>query len=443
MIETSRARSTCGCIIRTTTAMAAGLAFLCTTTATHAYDPAAGDYSKDDPLDVRVMAYNTEGNFITDPATDPEFNRIFTAINPDVIAFAEINSSLSETALRTRLNTLMPIGGAGWQVFYGKLGGPRNAIASRYPLLLTRDDTIPVSSTRGVTIALVDLPNAVYPVDLYLLAVHLKCCGSAGGSEDDNRQRSADAIANWLGDARGVARASGNNIVLPVNTPMIALGDFNLVGGPQPENTLLTGDIQDEGTFGFDVPGDWDDSNLTDLIHTDPFTGNTFTWQGNQNFPPSRLDRMFYTDAALTIVHSFTFNTNTMTATARTALGVQAGDTLPQNTSDHLPIVADLRLVSPCPDSDNDGTCDADDGCPNDPLKTAPGRCGCGIVDTPADGDLNVDGRTDGSDIVPFVSGLISATPLQSAICHGDFDGDAALNQDDVPLFVTAILGGD
>ncbi len=33
------------------------------------------------------------------------------------------------------------------------------------------------------------------------------------------------------------------------------------------------------------------------------------------------------------------------------------------------------------PDSDGDGTCDAIDGCPNDPLKTAPGLCGCGNVD--------------------------------------------------------------
>ncbi len=29
-------------------------------------------------------------------------------------------------------------------------------------------------------------------------------------------------------------------------------------------------------------------------------------------------------------------------------------------------------------DADNDGTCDANDGCPNDPDKVAPGNCGCG-----------------------------------------------------------------
>ncbi|MFN0244328.1 MAG: M6 family metalloprotease domain-containing protein [Planctomycetota bacterium] len=38
-------------------------------------------------------------------------------------------------------------------------------------------------------------------------------------------------------------------------------------------------------------------------------------------------------------------------------------------------------------DTDGDGTPDACDGCPNDPAKTAPGVCGCGVADTDSDGD--------------------------------------------------------
>lgn len=41
----------------------------------------------------------------------------------------------------------------------------------------------------------------------------------------------------------------------------------------------------------------------------------------------------------------------------------------------------------PATDSDNDGTADCNDGCPNDPNKTAPGTCGCGVADTDSDGD--------------------------------------------------------
>lgn len=38
-------------------------------------------------------------------------------------------------------------------------------------------------------------------------------------------------------------------------------------------------------------------------------------------------------------------------------------------------------------DSDGDGTPDACDQCPNDPLKTVPGACGCGVTDRDSDGD--------------------------------------------------------
>ncbi len=39
------------------------------------------------------------------------------------------------------------------------------------------------------------------------------------------------------------------------------------------------------------------------------------------------------------------------------------------------------------PDSDGDGVSDSADLCPNDPYKTEPGDCGCGVSDTDTDGD--------------------------------------------------------
>jgi hypothetical protein len=41
----------------------------------------------------------------------------------------------------------------------------------------------------------------------------------------------------------------------------------------------------------------------------------------------------------------------------------------------------------PLPDSDGDGTCDVQDGCPEDPAKIVPGGCGCGVIDADGDGD--------------------------------------------------------
>lgn len=409
--------------------------------AAFAMNPSAGDYSKGHPLDVRIMAYNTYTKFLVDSATDAEFNRIFAAMQPDIICMEEIGSTVTTAAMAARFNAIMPIGGAGWQIHFGLLGGTRNAIASRYPLTLTRTDTIPVSSTRGVTIALVDLPNASYPVDVYVLGVHLKCCGSAGGSEDAQRQRSADAIANWLADARGVARASGNNIVLPANTPMIVLGDFNMVGGPQPENTLLTGNIQDEATFGTDVKGDWDVTDITNLNPLDPFTGSNITWQSSGSFPSSNLDRMMVTDSAFPVAAKWVLNTSTMSAAALATAGLQAGDTLTANSSDHLPILVDLRINNPCAiDSDGDGTPDCTDGCPADAARTAPGLCGCGVpVSQQGTGDVNGDGLKNGDDIGPFVKELLNPTAPSLPACAADVTLDGAVTSADVAPFVALL----
>lgn len=50
----------------------------------------------------------------------------------------------------------------------------------------------------------------------------------------------------------------------------------------------------------------------------------------------------------------------------------------------------------PLPDGNGDGVVDCNDGCPADPLKTAPGLCGCGIVgDADADGVAGCGGDCD------------------------------------------------
>jgi choice-of-anchor B domain-containing protein len=50
-------------------------------------------------------------------------------------------------------------------------------------------------------------------------------------------------------------------------------------------------------------------------------------------------------------------------------------------------IDGDLVADEEDPDLDGDGTANGSDGCPSDPLKTAPGACGCGTADTDGDGD--------------------------------------------------------
>jgi hypothetical protein len=69
-------------------------------------------------------------------------------------------------------------------------------------------------------------------------------------------------------------------------------------------------------------------------------------------------------------------------------------------------------IHTPAPDSDADGVCDTVDGCPFDPLKTAPGTCGCGVPETDTDGDA----------IADCVDNCPSTPGVQGSVCD---DGDA------------------
>ena len=74
-------------------------------------------------------------------------------------------------------------------------------------------------------------------------------------------------------------------------------------------------------------------------------------------------------------------------------------------------------------DDDGDGTADAQDACPSDPLKVAPGLCGCGVTESPVDTDT--DGVRDCTDNCPAV-----ANPGQQD-CDADGVGDACQGPSD------------
>jgi hypothetical protein len=79
-------------------------------------------------------------------------------------------------------------------------------------------------------------------------------------------------------------------------------------------------------------------------------------------------------------------------------------------------LIDDIVVInSGCTDTDGDGTCDSNDGCPNDPNKIAPGQCGCGVADT----DTDSDGIADCNDNCDTI-----ANPSQ-ADCDMDAFGDA------------------
>jgi len=99
--------------------------------------------------------------------------------------------------------------------------------------------------------------------------------------------------------------------------------------------------------------------------------------------------------------------------------GTPVACTVPGDCNDNDPCTTDDCLANACvftplPDGDGDGTCDAQDGCPADPNKTAPGICGCGVADTDTDGD----GTADCVDPCPALANIEPGDPCDDGIAN-------------------------
>ena len=349
--------------------------------------------------DLRVVSYNVLWDTIfaeNDPVQAAKFERVVAALDADIWNLQEIGhffcqSCVPKTAadVQTLLNTIDPIGGNGWQVHQGG----DNVIASKYPLSMTAVDTTP-SGDRQQAIALVDLPDVQFESDFYFMNNHYKCCGSEGSSEDEQRQQQSDAIVNWLRDSR----TPGGAVELLPGTPFAVVGDLNIVGGSQPLDTLVDGNIIDESTYGPDSVPDWDGSHLTDARPVHNGTGtDEYTWRNdNSSFDPGVLDYIIYSDSVLDVGNQFVLNTVTMTPAERLATGLQIYDITVYTVGDHydhLPVVVDFRLPSIAGSDFNfSRTVDAAD--------RSIWEAGYGIGTLHSEGDANGDGHVDGLDFL-------------------------------------------
>lgn len=333
-------------ILRNAATLLSLVALAFTPTSVFAFDPVAGDFSKSNPDDVRVFCWNVHNSFIYDSTTDGNYRRIFQAVKPDVIAFQELDVSLTAGQIAARLESILP--GTTWNVYLGKKDGNkagvsnRNVICSVYPLGRKRNDTSPTSNLRGVTIAMVNLPNAIFPRNLYLMNVHFK----AGNTADDYRRKQvhADAIINWMRDAR----TPGGEIDLPSDNPMMLVGDTNLdnagdLAPYHPRKTLTDGTIYNHTKFGPSSPPDWDGSDNAEAAPYDYNTGDP--WTHSTKNPKGRIDRFYYTDSVIHATSRFILNPRTMTDAALAASGIHKNDA--SGASDHLPLVVDF---APGPD---------------------------------------------------------------------------------------------
>ncbi len=306
---------------------------------------------KQNASDLRVVSYNVNFDSIFDESSDsPEkFERLVTAIKPDILNLQEIyNYTGSEVA--TLMDSVAPLpGGTNW---YG-YDRVDNIILSKYPIVATG----PIGL--GGASALIDLPDTNFAKDFLVLNDHWRCCDN-----EVARQEEADVTVNDLKNFR-----NGNGVFsVAQDTPYVVLGDLNIVSSGQPLDTVITGNIIDEFSYGPDSPPDWDGTSITDSnpVHNGSGTDD-WTWRNDSSqFAPGTLDYILYSDSVLNTANKFVLNTTTMTNTELNATGLEEFDVVlfPESgTYDHLPLIVDFRFTEQvlAGDYNGDGKVDAAD----------------------------------------------------------------------------------
>lgn len=283
------------------------------------YTPEPYSLNKINPSDLRVMSYNVLRDAIFDPSNKDFYKRVFQAIDPDIIGFEEIyDHSAQEVAVL--IEEFLP-SGEEEEWYHGDVGND-NLMVSRYPV-------INETALSGNAAYLLDLGDR----ELLTVVAHPPCC-----SNDTNRQSEIDQFMGFIRDSK-----SGGGFDIEENTPIVVMGDMNMVGFAQQQTTLLTGDIVNEGNSGPDFNPDWDETAFEDSKPANPGLPTTFTWYNSGSaFGAGRLDYMVYTGSVLQMMNNFSLHTMGMQDDSLAVYSLEKNDTF--FASDHLPLVTDFQL---------------------------------------------------------------------------------------------------
>ncbi len=287
------------------------------TTELRAYDGPSLDRA---PGAVRMLSYNVLFDSVFEGAPKASFTRILQALRPDVIAFQEIYDHSGTQAAALVAEAL---GDGPW---YSGDAGSDNLLVSRWPVTLERD-------LGGNSAFVVETPGELRR-DLLVISAHTPCCDNEAG-----RLVETDRFMQFV-------RQVGEGSVAGIDpeTPVVIVGDMNMVGTDRPLRTMRTGDLVDNTTFGPDFAPDLDGTDLGDALPLHLGSPSSFTWYDEgSDFPAGRLDYVVYTDSALELDNAFVLFTPDLSGEALTAAGLLATDT--NTTSDHLPVVADFTPV--------------------------------------------------------------------------------------------------
>ncbi|MFH1037167.1 MAG: endonuclease/exonuclease/phosphatase family protein [PVC group bacterium] len=140
------------------------------------------------------------------------------------------------------------------------------------------------------------------------------------------------------------ARAGNDSLPLPGGTPIVIIGDMNLVGDSRQLATLLGAPGAEGGGVAAGPGPDWDGTALADLLPYHSAAPESYTWMSSERsgFGPGRLDLVIYTDSVLQSVKSYILCTETMGKEDLAKAGLNRSDS--PSLSDHRPIVADFVI---------------------------------------------------------------------------------------------------
>ncbi|MFC1878560.1 endonuclease/exonuclease/phosphatase family protein [Chloroflexota bacterium] len=271
---------------------------------------------------LRIVSWNTLDDGLLKKARTEQFYNILRAVDADIINLQEMYVTKAED-IQAQMEEWFPE--TEWFVDkYGDL-----ITISRYPIVEPEEGSFPL--TTGASPVLIQLSK---DQQLLIINSHFRCC-----DQDDLRQREIDEVMSLIRDSQSV----GDRIDLPAETPIIILGDMNLVGYAQQVKTLLYGDIINEVKYGPDYKPDWDDTPLTDLLsrHTENLL--TFTWRDDKtSFSPGRLDYFVYTDSVLKVAKHYILDTAELPDETLAEYGLNADDSV--TATDHLTLVVDFVI---------------------------------------------------------------------------------------------------
>lgn len=292
---------------------------------TNTTDIEVTEFVKTESTHIRLMSYNVLSNGLKNENRINQHRRIFESTNADIITFQECGNTTYDDVLNF-LNS----SSESYPYIYPDLSSG-NLTVSKFPSIGSWQVTDRIDAE------LINLPDSIYATDLLIINGHPPCC-----SNNQGRQEHVDAFIQFILDAKTI----GGIIDLPTNTPILFSGDMNLVGYSEQYYTIVNGTISDVETYGNGGFPDWDDSPLQDQVAYFNEKNIAYTWRETNpsvgDFPPGRLDFIFFTNSVMSCAKSFVISTEQMSSSFLESNNLLWNDT--QIASDHLPVIADFAL---------------------------------------------------------------------------------------------------